>query len=111
MLRSGLLSKTLASLKDQRGLCWLESQPGGFIIHNSPLQNGERLRHLLAACNNSWAFTSASISVQGSAERFLKPLGLNKQAYQLSTGVTLIWCGDFHLKHMIYRQNEYYSLF
>ena len=57
---------------------WVETFTRGFAIHFTPLSIAPLFRAQLAALDNSWIFTSATLAVGDSFEHFVSALGLDE---------------------------------
>lgn len=74
-IRAALVQETLQGIADSEGLCWLEPRDRGFVLHSVPLSVSGPLGQLFARSSASWIFTSATLTVAGSPERFLSRIG------------------------------------
>ncbi len=75
-IRAQLLQRKLRKIKAPSGLCWVEARPHGCILHNVPLELSALVQEIIAETEACWVFTSATLSVVGSPDRFIQSLGL-----------------------------------
>ncbi len=59
-------------------LHWFETRGGGFTLHATPLAVGEELSRRMAREAESWILTSATLTVDGSFDPFLRRFGLEE---------------------------------
>ena len=82
LIRARLLQQSLNTMLASSGLCFIEPRVHGFVIQNIPLDVSARIAELLGDSRGSWIFTSATLSVAGSADRFMRSLGLDGTDFQ-----------------------------
>lgn len=75
-IRCQRLLDKLTRIKVGPGLCWFESQPGGFLLHSIPVDIARLSAELFAETAGSWLFTSATLSVSDDGRQFSSVLGL-----------------------------------
>ena len=75
-IRTQSLVATLRNITVVDGLCWVEPTTHGFILRNVPVDFAALTQSLFKQTNASWVFTSATLSVAGSADKFLRHVGL-----------------------------------
>lgn len=62
---------------------WYESNASGFALHATPIDLAPPLRDLWRRSGASWVFTSATLSVNGTFDHFIRQTGLHKPAQLL----------------------------
>lgn len=82
LLRSRLLLEKLIKINSTGDLCCVQGGQHGFILQSIPTDISKALKKLLDETAGSWVFTSATLSVAGSAQRFLQPLGLEEDLFR-----------------------------
>ena len=82
LIRTRLLQQTLQKITAAEGLCFIESRERSFMLQNIPLNLSSLVGELIAESGCSWIFTSATLSVAGSANRFSAALGLEGTEFQ-----------------------------
>lgn len=58
-------------------VCWYESSPRGFVLQRTPLDVSGPLRKFREQSRAAWIFTSATLSVNGGFDHFIRRLGLD----------------------------------
>ena len=74
-IRSVLIQDVLQEITDTNGLCWFEQRDGGFILHQVPLSVAALVSKVFVRSQATWVFTSATLAIAGSPERFLNRIG------------------------------------
>ena len=65
---------------------WAEARPRGFAAHLAPLDTAPILTERVAATNQAWIFTSATLSVAGSLAHFAARVGMEDAALHVFEG-------------------------
>ena len=82
LLRGQLLLEKLEKIYHSGDLCCVQGGQHSFMLQNMPTDLSKGLTTLLDETSASWIFTSATLSVAGSAQRFLQPLGLDESLFR-----------------------------
>jgi ATP-dependent DNA helicase DinG len=87
-IRNDVLISRLKTIADERYLCWIQATASGFICHAIPAHLSAIIRSLLEAAGGCWLFTSATLSVAASPQRFIASLGLESMPfYRLDSAI------------------------
>lgn len=96
-IRTGLIVDKLNTIASFEGLCWVQGRENSFVIQTVPTAVSSLIRELFEQNSCSWIFTSATLTVNNSPERFKRLLGLKALGfYQASSDI------DFQRQAMLY---------
>lgn len=113
-IRTGLIVDRLNEIVSYKGLCWVQGRENGFVIQTIPLTISLLIKELFQQSPCSWIFTSATLTVNSSPDRFKRVLGLDTvNFYQASSDI------DFQRQAMLYtpkipvdpRKDEFYDYY
>lgn len=90
-VRALLLDQKLKKILDDSGLCWIEQRGRSFVLQQAPLNLSIKLQSLIATGSAAWVFTSATLSVAGSADRFMNVLGLQAMEFHRLNSAIDYW--------------------
>ncbi len=76
LIRNRLLQTKLEAIRQEEGLCWLETSKNGFSLKTVPIQLSSRIQRLILRNKSTWIFTSATLSVENKGDSFSNSLGL-----------------------------------
>ena len=62
--------------RDHNSVSWIESNPGWFRLHLTPINIGEHLSTVIDNPNMSWTFTSATLAVGSDFSSFCDSIGI-----------------------------------
>ncbi|ARN75365.1 ATP-dependent DNA helicase [Oceanicoccus sagamiensis] len=82
LVRCQLLRDKLRVMSSTEQLCCVHGNQHGFMLQTIPSHLAMALKPLFKEAAGSWVFTSATLSVAGSAQRFLQSLGLEDTHFQ-----------------------------
>jgi ATP-dependent DNA helicase DinG len=77
-VRTTQLKNKLQTIQYAPGVCWVEATLHGFVLQNIPVNLSGLMPKLYDESSATWIFTSATLSIEGNADKFLHLLGLNK---------------------------------
>ncbi len=77
--------QAMADHDHQQYVCWLETQPGTFVWHLTPVDIAEQFQEMVAQHHASWVFTSATLAVGDSFDHFVARLGIETEYRQRYT--------------------------
>ena len=75
-LRARRLQRSLQAIKHSPGLCAVIATTHGFVIEHIPVSLSGLMASMFSDSSANWVFTSATLSVNNSADKFLQFLGL-----------------------------------
>ena len=88
LVKSRLMHTSLQAITEAEGLCCLQGSKHSFMLQSIPRDLAPAVKSLFAEASGSWIFTSATLSVAGSPQRFLQSLGLERCAFhQLESAI------------------------
>lgn len=96
-IRAGLVVDRLNAIISYQGLCLIQGRENSFVIQTVPISISLLVKELFQQNPCSWIFTSATLTVNNSPERFTRLLGLKMiNFYQASSDI------DFKRQAMLY---------
>lgn len=96
-VRVGLMLDSLQAMVLSKGLCWVQGRENGFVIQAIPITLSPLIRELVQQNPGSWIFTSATLAVNGSPDRFKRLLGIAEFSfYQVASDI------DFKRQAILY---------
>jgi ATP-dependent DNA helicase DinG len=97
-IKNRLLVEKLRSITRLDNLCWVQGNEHGFQLHGIPSHFSSLLKSLLVANKGGWVFTSATLSVGGKPDHFIKSLGLeNTSFYQVESEIDFSYQARLYL--------------
>ena len=75
-IRAQLLRRKLDKITAASGLCWVEARTHGCVLQNIPIDLSGLVQEVISDTKAGWIFTSATLSVENKADRFMHCLGL-----------------------------------
>ncbi len=81
LVRCQLLIEKLRTINNPEDLCCVEGDQHSFMLQCIPAHLTAALTSVFSEASGSWVFTSATLSVAGSAQRFLNSLGLAEEIF------------------------------